>query len=140
LFAASIGFLTLAVAVYANRLEWVTRTPSGGEKIVGRVEQSAGRIKELGEARDRADDRWVAGLALLRAGEQERPGNQKFYAEQLANLKGEGGDGVIRALPLSDGKPIPAGQGEGLQFLGQPAKPLKKINDDNFELLAELQK
>jgi hypothetical protein len=143
IFAASVGFLALAVAVYTNRLEWVTRTPGEGrEKITGQVEKLNNKLKEYAEARDRADDRWAAGERALRAAERERPVAKAWYLVQLKNLRGDEGDGVIRPLPIDPqtGQVSRTIQGDPLSYSGAPAVPLAAYRTAIATRLAEMKK
>jgi hypothetical protein len=84
---ASIGLMMLAISVYAGRLDWNSRSPTGGEKIVGKIEANKKRIDELAFARDRAEMRWFQAYSDLVTAEGQRPLRQIWFAKQLEIIR-----------------------------------------------------
>src|SRR5262245_19824709 len=89
--AFSITFLAWSVGMVTNRIYWHTPPADGGQKVIGKVNQLKGRVKELVDARSGsnpaelggADGRWYANTIRLHALEAQRPKNQQFYADQI---------------------------------------------------------
>jgi hypothetical protein len=89
--ALSVTFLAWSIGLVTNRIYWHSPPATGGEKIIGKVDQLKDQIKKLAEARTGsnpselggADGRWYANTFRLQGLEAQRPKNQAFYADQL---------------------------------------------------------
>jgi hypothetical protein len=131
-FVFSLGFLALAVGVYANHLNFKSKDPKGQPGIIDNLEQ---KIKEQAYARDRAKARYEAGYRELANVEQQRTDRLQRYAAKLEILRtGKGPDGNAVNNPVvvlkygQDGLPIVAkfdgDPADAIQVRGQPLQPL----------------
>ncbi|HEV3145790.1 MAG TPA: hypothetical protein VGZ47_18015 [Gemmataceae bacterium] len=75
----SLGLLTATAVLIKERLQW--DTPPG--KAKGIVDEYREQIKNLADARDRAEAKWRTAEKSLEDAVQRRPVNQNWYDEQI---------------------------------------------------------
>ena len=96
--ALSLLFLTWALGVYTNRMDWFSRKTASGEEVQGRVERLQAQISDLATARGRAESRLKTNSQELtdpnNGPEVMRPGWLDFYDFRLNLVQtGRGPDG-----------------------------------------------
>ncbi|HLW67108.1 MAG TPA: hypothetical protein VKS79_17470 [Gemmataceae bacterium] len=122
----ALGLLAATAVVIKERVQW-NSIPE--KQLKGEVDKYRDQIKDLAEARDRAEAKWNTANTALFNNEKLRPANQDFYEEQMLIAKtGKDKKGqpvnppvVVFAQPLNfkrQGQPP-------LQVRGQPARELK---------------
>jgi hypothetical protein len=116
-FTFSLGFLALAVGVYANHLTFKGKT----KDKPGIVDALQERINQQAYARDRAKARYDAAYKDLANVELLRSERQKFYAAKLEMLQtGKDEKGNIVQAPVFVLKPKADGFVE-MKMIGDPA-------------------
>lgn len=73
-FSLSLGFLALAIGVYANHVTYASKDP----KAAGIIDKTAVKIKELSYARDRSEDHYRKAFGELGQVERDRDRRQFF--------------------------------------------------------------
>jgi hypothetical protein len=129
-FVFSLGFLALAIGVYANHLTFVSKD----KNLPGIIDKLETRIKNQAVGRDRAKARYNAALNELVIVEQTRSQRQQFYAAKIEMLRsGKDDKGNVVNTPVFDLKPGPDGlipmkmvgdANDVIQVRGQPLQSL----------------
>jgi hypothetical protein len=109
----SLMFLAWSAGLYSQQLPWEIHIK----------ETLAPRIRELVEARDRADARWYDATAKVNRLELEIPKRRAWYAKQLqtANESLEANPPPVREIEIRDGLVAMRDDAPAFQIDGAPA-------------------
>src|SRR5262245_52264491 len=122
----ALGLLAATAVLIKERLQWNSQPE---KQVKGIVDQYRDQIKDLADARDRAEAKWrTANTALIDA-ETRRPVNQQWYDEQIIIARGGKGRNnqpvnppvVVFAQPLNFNRQ----NQPPLQVRGQNARDLE---------------
>ncbi len=116
------AILSWAVGVYTQRVEWIDRTPEGGEKIEGEITRLRAEIERQAARAALATREWGPRYKALAAYEPFRDQRQAEFARRLAEAR-TGAAGFREQLYLPD----PADPAKTLSLLdtakeGNPVK------------------
>jgi hypothetical protein len=100
--AGSIFCLVAAMAVYTQRLNFVTPKEEGAKKAVTLVDESIARTKDLLKANNRAYTRWMQEYEEVVNLEVSQFQRREFYRGQLELLRSGKFDGADRDDPVQE--------------------------------------
>jgi len=127
-FVFSLGFLALAVGVYANHLNFKSKDVKNNPGIIDKLEE---QIKQQAYARDRAKARYDLSYTELQKQEDLRRQRQNIYVARLETLTtGKDDKGNVLPAPVvglvigADGLVDLRAEGQPIMVRGQPLQAL----------------
>jgi chromosome segregation ATPase len=90
----SVVFVAWGIGLITNEVPWSTPQSTDGIRVQGMVKALEDEIKRLTPGQQAADARWADAYVELQQLENQRPTNQRYYADLLNSVRRGGVQGI----------------------------------------------